>query len=304
MKISTLIYSIGQGIKNLHRNRLYSLASVGTIMASMLLFGLLFFVTSNISYIIDEFESSTVSVAVFFNEGLTDIEKKQIKESILQRVEVADVVYTSADEAWEKYKEDNYKGDSSLSESFGDVNPLANSDNYTVFLNDVDMQDNLVLYIENLPGVRQVNSDEKIAKGLSTINSIISVASMVLIMILVGVSIFLISTMISLGVTVRSEEIKIMKLIGAKDSFVKAPFIVEGVLVGIIGSALPIGILIMVYNNLISYMENNYGEILGGKLNFLSSNHIFIRLIPIILLFGIVIGLTGTLSTLKRKLKV
>ena len=74
MKISTLIYSIGQGIKNLHRNRLYSLASVGTIMASMLLFGLLFFVTSNISYIIDEFECSTVSVSVFFNEGLTEIE--------------------------------------------------------------------------------------------------------------------------------------------------------------------------------------------------------------------------------------
>lgn len=304
MKISTLFYSIGQGIKNLYRNKLFSLASIGTIMASMLVFGILFFVTSNISYIIDNFESSTVSVSVFFDEGISDGVKEQIKNNIEQRGEVSEVVYTSAKEAWEKYKEENYKGDESLSESFGDVNPLANSDNYTVYLNDVTMQDSLVSFIEGLDGVRQVNCDKKIAQGLTTINNIVSIASSILIIILIGVSIFLISTMVSIGVSVRSEEIKIMKLIGAKDSFVRAPFIVEGLIVGLIGSLLPIGILVVVYRKIISYIYGNYANVLGGKFDFLSVGHVFSRLIPIILAMGIIIGLIGTMTTLRKKLKV
>lgn len=272
-------------------------------MASMLLFGLLFFVTTNISYIIDSFESTTVSVAVFFNEGLSDGDKQQIKSNILQRAEVSEVVYTSAQEAWETYKKDNKLDDGSL-ESFGDVNPLENSDNYTVYLNDVDMQDSLVRYIEGLSGVRQVNCDEKIAQGLSTINKIVSIMSSILIIILIGVSIFLISTMVSIGVSVRTEEIGIMKLMGAKDSFVKAPFVVEGLIVGIVGSLLPIAILIPIYKKIISYLNTNYSNVLGGKVSFLSLGHEFIRLAPIILAIGIIIGLVGTLTTLKKKLHV
>lgn len=303
MKIRTLIYSIGQGLKSLHRNRLFSLASVGTITASMLLFGLLFFVTGNIRYVIENFESSTVSVSVFFNEGLSEGEKEQIKSNIELRAEVSEVVYTSAQEAWEKYKKDNKLDDGTL-DSFGDVNPLADSDNYTVYLNDVDMQDSLVNYIEGLSGVRQVNCDKKIAQGLSTVNKIISLASSVLIIILIGVSIFLISTMVSIGVSVRTEEIGIMKLIGAKDSFIKAPFVVEGLIVGIAGSILPLAILVPVYRKVIRYLNSNYANILGGKVSFLSTKYVFLRLSPIVLAMGIVIGLIGTLTTLKRKLNV
>lgn len=304
MKISTIFYSMGQGIKNLYRNRLFSLASVGTITASLLLFGLFFFLTTNISYVIDSFESSTVSVSVFFEQGLSDGEKEQIKNSIEQRAEVSEVVYTSAEEAWEQYKEENYKGDESLSESFGDVNPLADSDNYTVYLNDVTMQDSLVGYIERLPGVRQVNCDEKIAEGLTTFNNIVSIASGILILILVGVSIFLISTMVSIAVSVRAEEIKIMKLIGARDSFIKAPFVVEGLIVGLAGSGIPIAILVPVYGKILGYMNANYANIFGGKIGFLSSGYIFARLTPMIFAIGILIGLFGTLTTLKKKLKV
>lgn len=303
MKIRTLIYSIGQGFKNLSRNRLFSLASIGTIMASMLLFGLLFFVTANINYIIQNFENSTVSVSVFFNEGLSDGEKEQIKANIEQRPEVSEVVYTSAEEAWENYKKNNNMDDGSL-DSFGDVNPLADSDNYTVYINDVDMQDSLVEYIEGLSGVRQVNGDERIAEGLSMINRIVSVASLILIIILIGVSIFLISTMVSIGVSVRAEEIGIMKLIGAKDSFVKAPFVVEGLAVGIIGSVIPIGILIPVYRKIVNYISVHYASILGGKILFLPARYVFIRLAPIILAIGIIIGLVGTLTTLRKKLHV
>lgn len=303
MKIRTLIYSIGQGLKNLYRNRLFSLASVGTITASMLLFGLLFFVTTNIAYIIENFESSTVSVSVFFNEGLSDGEKAQIKSNIEQRAEVSEIVYTSAQEAWENYKKDNKLDDGSF-ESFGDVNPLADSDNYTVYLNDVDMQDSLVNYIEGLSGVRQVNCDKKIAQGLSTVNKIVSIASSILIAILIGVSIFLISTMVSIGVSVRTEEIGIMKLIGAKDSFIKAPFVVEGLMVGITGSIIPIAILVPIYRKIIGYLDSNYAKVLGGKISFLSSHYVFMRLIPIIFSIGILIGLIGTLTTLKKKLHV
>ena len=225
MNASNIGYSIKQGFKNIYHNRLFSLASIGTIAACLFLFGIFYFMLSNLTYMISEAETS-VGVTVFFDENLSDQRIKEIGNEIRKRPEVAKIEYTSAEEAWEKVKQDMFDGREELAESFGNDNPLRDSASYGVYLRDVSKQSQLVAYIESLEGVRQVKSSDTTAEGLSTFNKLVGYVSIAIIVILIAVAVFLISTTISMGISVRKDEIAIMKLIGATDFFVRAPFIV------------------------------------------------------------------------------
>ena len=149
MKISTLLYTLRQGFKNIVRNKLFSLASIATITACLFLFGLFYAILTNFENIVKTAEKG-VSVTVFFDEGLEDARIQEIGELISKRVEVSKVVYVSAEEAWESFKKD-YLGE--YADGFTE-NPLADSASYEIYLNDVSMQDVLVRYIQNLEGVR------------------------------------------------------------------------------------------------------------------------------------------------------
>ena len=160
----------------------------------------------------------------------------------------------SADEAWETFK-DQYFGESSdLAEGFKNDNPLAGSDNYEVYMTDVASQKKLVSFAESLDGVRKVNKSDTVANTLNSVNKLVWYVSVVIIAILLAVSIFLISNTVTMGITVRREEIAIMKYIGAKDGFVRAPFIIEGILIGLVGAAIPLGILYVLYNKAIKQL--------------------------------------------------
>ena len=229
-RISTVVYSIGQGGKNLRRNRMFSLASIGTMAACLFLFGIFYFLLQNLQYAIKGAETN-VGVTVFFDEGTDVVRIAQIREEIEKRSEVAYVNYISAEEAWERYRE------TSLSEeqakSFGEDNPLENSASLEVHTSDVTAQDALVRYIESIPQVRLVNDSKELADMLSSINRAVSIVTTVIIAILAAVAVFLISTTISTGVSIRAQEISIMKLIGATDFFIEAPYFVEGILLGV-----------------------------------------------------------------------
>ena len=298
MRINSFFYTIGQGFKNLGRNKWYTLASIATITACLFLFGLFYAVITNFQNVVKTAEEG-VSVTVFFNEGTSEDEILAVKSDLEKRTEVREITYVSADEAWEGFKED-YLGE--YADGFTE-NPLADSANLQIYLSDVSMQQALVTYIESITVVREVNRSEVTATTLSGLNLLIAYVSAGIIIVLLLVSIFLISNTVTMGIQVRKDEINIMKYIGATDFFVRAPFVVEGILIGLIGSIIPLVIIYFVYKHAIEYVVSKF-TMLSSLLNFLPVETIYNKLIPISLLLGIGIGFLGSFITVRKHLHV
>ena len=239
MSINTWFYSIKQGVMNIIRNKMFSLASIATMSACIFMFGLFYIIVTNFSNMVKEAEEG-VAVTVFFEDGTKEEEILDIQEQIKKRAEVREINYVSAEEAWEKFKEVYFEGQDELAEGFADDNPLANDASLEIYLSDVSMQKDLVKYLEGMDHIREVKESEEVANTLTDFNKLISYVSIGIIAILLGVAIFLISNTVTVGISVRKEEIAIMKLIGATDFLVRAPFLVEGILIGLIGAALPL----------------------------------------------------------------
>ena len=236
MRISTLFYTIRQGFVNIWRNKWFSLASIATISACLFLFGLFYAILTNFQHIVKTAEEG-VSITVFFDEDIDDIRLQEIGEMISKRVEVREVKFKSDEEVWEEFQGDY------IPEEYRDgfaENPLEGSKNYEIYLSDVSMQSALVTWLESVEGVRQVNRSEITANALGGINVLIGYVSLGIIIILLAVSVFLISNTVMIGISVRKEEINIMKYIGATDFFVRSPFVIEGILIGLLGSVVPL----------------------------------------------------------------
>ena len=180
---------------------------------------------------------------------------------------------------------------------------LANSANYQIYLNDVSMQSSLVTYLESLPGVREVKQSELVANTLSDFNKLVGYISGGIILILLCVAVFLISNTVTVGISVRKEEIAIMKLIGAADYLVRAPFVVEGVLIGLMGAAIPLVLLYFLYQRIIVYIADKFNFI-GSMLEFIPAHTVFRTLIPVGIFLGVGIGFLGSRLTIRKHLKV
>ncbi|MBR4667952.1 MAG: permease-like cell division protein FtsX [Butyrivibrio sp.] len=298
MRINSFFYTIGQGFKNLGRNKWYTLASIATISACLFLFGIFYSIITNFQHVVKTAEEG-VSVTVFFNEGTTEEQILAVKSDLERRAEVREIVYVSAEEAWQGFK-DEYLGE--YADGFTE-NPLADSANLQIYLSDVSLQGALVTYAESISVVREVNRSEVTANTLSGVNKLIAYVSFGIILILLLVSIFLISNTVTIGIQVRKDEINIMKYIGATDFFVRAPFVVEGILIGIIGSIIPLVIVYFVYTKAISYVVSKF-TMLSTLLNFLPVETVYNKLIPISLAIGIGIGFFGSFATVRKHLHV
>ena len=302
MRISTVGYSVKQGVKNIGRNKLFSLASVATMAACIFLFGLFFSVILNFNYIVKKAEEG-VAITVFFEENLEDSKVEAIGDALRDRDDVLKVTYVSADEAWDTFKDEYFGESKDLAEGFKDDNPLAGSDNYEVYMKDVESQKEVVKFAEGLDGVRKVNKSDVVAKTLSSVNKLILYVSAAIILILLIVTVFLISNTVTIGITVRKEEIAIMKYIGAKDYFVRGPFIVEGILIGLVGAAIPLAGLYVVYDKAIDYIMTRF-SILNNILDFMPVWDVYKILLPTGLLLGVGIGFIGSFFTIRKHLKV
>ncbi|MBQ2936193.1 MAG: permease-like cell division protein FtsX [Lachnospiraceae bacterium] len=298
MRISTFFYTIKQGIINIFRNKWFSLASIATISACLFLFGLFFAVLTNVENIVKTAQEG-VSVTVFFDEGISEERIVEIGEMIDKRPEVSKKRFISAEEAWETFKVE-YLGE--YSDGFTE-NPLADSASYEIYMNDVSMQPALVTYLEGVEGIRTVNRSEITAASLTGINALIAYVSIGIIAILFAVSIFLISNTVTIGISVRKEEIGIMKYIGATDFFVRSPFVIEGMLIGVVGALIPLGLIFVIYNHVIEYIVTEFAAI-SNLLAFIPVEKVFAQLLPISLIMGVGIGFLGSITTVRKHLKV
>ncbi len=298
----TLLYSFKQGFRNIIHNKMFSLASIATMAACIFMFGLFYIIISNFNSMLHELEEG-VAVTVFFDSGTSDDRIEEVGILISERDEVSEYNFVSAEEAWEYFKDVYFEGKEELAAGFEGDNPLANSANYEIYLNDVSVQQDLVNYLESLDGVREVQQSETVANTLTDLNRLVSYVSVGIILILLCIAVFLISNTVSTGITVRKEEIAIMKLIGATDFLVRAPFIVEGIVIGAVGAAIPLGLLYMMYGRIIRYIANRFSFI-GSSLSFEEMNVVFQTLIPVALALGVGIGLVGSVFTVRKHLKV
>lgn len=298
MKISTFFYTLWEGFKNIFRNKLFSLASMATISACLFLFSIFYSILANFQNIVKTAEEG-VCVVVFFDEEITDKRIEEIGTMIERRSEVSKVDFVSADEAWETFKTD-YLGE--YSDGFTE-NPLEGSSNYEIYLNDVSLQGALVTYLESIDGVREVKKSELTALTLSNANRLIEYVSLGIIGILLLVSIFLISNTVSTGIRERKKEIRMMKYIGATDFFVRAPFVIQCLIIGAIGAAIPLLVIYFVYNKAIAFVTEQF-EVLSSLLNFLTIDALMQTLLPVSLIIGIGIGFLGSFITVRRNLRV
>lgn len=301
--IGRMFFAIRQGFRNVGRNHLFSLASIGTITACLFIFGIFYCIVANFNYMIDKAQTN-VGITVFFDTSMTEEQILQMKDAIDLRPEVEHSEYTSADEAWEDFKEQYFPdGDEGILAGLDNDNPLYDCANLTVYLADTSRQSDLITYIEGLDGVSEINSSGIIADSVTDFSRLISYVSMGIILILALVAIFLISNTVMIGITVRKDEIAIMKYIGATDVFVRGPFIIEGMTIGLIGSVIPVVILRLLYTRVVDFTLTHF-TILRNVLTFMDVSDIFRILIPVSLAAGLGIGFLGSYLTLRKHVRV
>ncbi|WP_349668308.1 permease-like cell division protein FtsX [Lacrimispora sp.] len=302
MRISTFWYCLKQGVINICRNILFSLASIATVSACIFLFCLFFSIMVNVQYVVKNTES-TVGITVFFNEGLDKNKITEIGNEIKQRKEVKEVKFTSAEDAWSEAKKEYFGDMQDLAEGFEEDNPLANSSSYTIFLTDLTQQDELVSWLNGIEGVRKVNYSKTAAEGMNSLNKVIGILSMLIIGILLAVAIFLISNTISVAAAFRKNENQIMKLIGATNYMIRAPFVVEGVIIGLVGASLPLIAIYFLYRSAVGYVVTKF-SILSGLFQFLPVDAIFPYMAATALSLGLGIGFFVSFFTIRKHLKV
>lgn len=298
MRINTLFYCIKQGIRNIFKNKWFTLASVATISSCLFLFGLFYAILTNFEHMVKNAEQG-LCVSALLEEGLSDERVSEIRAMLIRRTEVSEVEYVSAEETWIQFAEESNFGDISIFTE----NPLADCAHFDIYLSDVAMQQTLVTYLESIDGIRKVNQSFLTAQALTGVNAIIGYVSIGIIVILFLVSIFLISNTVSIGISVRKEEIQIMKYIGATDFFTRAPFVIEGMLIGLIGSFVPLIGVYFIYNEAMMYVARRFPS-LSQLFTFLPVDSVFTNLVPVCIGLGVGIGFIGSFTTVRKHLSV
>ena len=302
MRINTFWYCLKQGIANICRNILFSLASIATISACIFLFCLFFALVANINYG-TQMAENTVGITVFFDEALSQEEITAIGQEIGGWGEVREMRFTSAEEAWENFKEVYFEGEEELAEGFAEDNPLAGSASYEIFLHDIGDQEEIVKRLEGLEGVRRVRYSSSLVEGFMSAGRVIGLVSAAIIAILLAVAVFLISNTISVAAAFRRRENEIMRYIGATNFMIRAPFVVEGVLLGLLGAAFPLALICFLYQRGAAYLEERLG-LLSGIFEPLRLSALFPYMAGSAVALGVGIGFLVSFFTIRRHLKV
>ncbi len=301
MKARTIFYLIGQGITNIFKNRLMSVAAITTITACIFVLSIFYIVGSNIAYMLDSVETN-LGITVFFEYDTPEARILEIKQLLEVRSEVHEIQYISPEDAWESFKDSYFKGKEDQLAGFEGDNPLKDSSSLVIYFDDLDTQKGLATYVESLPDVRYIRQSEQVVDIMQSFNHLVRYSSLVLVLILVIISVFLISNTVRLGISTRKQEIEIMKYIGARDSFISGPFVIEGILIGLLGTIIPLAVIYYFYDRATLGLIRQF-DLLNSFLVFRDLGEIYVTLVPITACIGVLIGLIGSRLTIGRYLR-
>jgi len=284
------------------KNGWMSVISIMTIAVNVFVIIVFYTVVTNVEFMMTEFEKN-IGVAVFFEKNTTEEQILELKAKMEKRAEVYRVEYVSAEAAWENFKNQYFGQREELLSGFGEDNPLAESASLQISLADISKQGTLVQVLKAENIVRYVRETRDVTYVVEAVNKLVTYISIGLLSILILLALFLISNTIRLAVTLRNEEIGIMRYIGARNMMIRGPFLVEGILIGLIGASIPLVLFYYVYPDVVIQIQKSYA-ILSDYLIFLSRDRILQTLIPIALLSGAGIGYLGSRFTVGKYLKV
>ena len=301
MRISSLRYLVGMGFKSIWKNRMMSFASFCIILVSLLMVGMSVLTSLNLSRIINGIERKS-EVIVQIKDGISEDELETLTKEIIMIPNVNELEFYSRDEAWKDMVENMSKEEQDLFK-YADDNPLPDVFRMTVL--DVSKMTETTTQIGALNNVESVRSPIAFADTLISIQRVVTIISAAIIIALVLVCFIIISNTTRASVFARRKEINIMKYVGATNNFIKIPFFIEGMIVGIIAAVCALGLTKVAYDGIYQIFNTDFGlwRVLELK-NIYSFSELFLKVSVSYLVAGAVIGAIGTSISTGKHLKV
>ena len=298
MKYNILGYLIGEGFSNVFKNKKSTAASLMIMCATMIIFGVFLIFEENINHFVKEVESAQ-GMQVFVQNGTTQEQIQKIGEQIRAIDGVNRVTFVSKEDALNSMK--TTLGDESLFEGWDEENPFPAS--YYVTLTDLSLNDQVQSEINKLDNVDEIESQNTTINRLQSLANGIQITTIIILVLLIVISIFIISYTIKLTVHARRREISIMKYVGATNSFIRGPFIVEGIIIGVISAIITLVILGLAYNGVMGGIGDS---VLIQEMGFglLSFSEMFYLVLTVYLVLGVGIGVLGSTISMRKYLKV
>lgn len=297
MRWNTLKYLFKEGIMGIWKNRLMAFASAGTIVLCLLILGISYAIGSNINYVLEQIETK-FGIAAYIDDETTEKRIKEMQTQIEQIPHVIKVVYISKEEALKFFTKDTEED--SIYKRFQDDNPLPAS--FEVHISSVSYQQQVVDALREIPEL-EVDYFKNETQMFEKFNNAVNLVSTCVIIFLIVVGILLMANTIKLTVYVRRKEINIMKYIGATDAFIRLPFVIEGILVGCIGSLASISIIGLIYKWGQEALENTLASLLI-EITLKPVSNLMNSFIPVAFAIGIGIGVIGSVTAIRKHLKV
>ena len=298
VKYNVLSYLIGEGFRNVFKNKKSTGASLIIMCATMMIFGLFFLIGENVNYMLKEIESEQ-GMQVFMVKDATEEQISKLEDEIKKLDYVAKTTYVSKEEAFNIVKE-RYSEYNRFLEGYDvDKNPFKVS--YVVTLTDLSKSDQVRSEIEKLENVNNIEMRDKTINALVGIANGIKWVSLGILILLIIISIFIISNTIKLTVHARRKEISIMKYVGATNGFIRWPFIVEGIIIGVVAALLSVFLLGVSYNYVTGQAAGTVETI---NISLLQFSDTFNILILTYLILGIGIGTIGSAISMRKYLEV
>ena len=299
MKFRSIKYFFSEAFSGVIRNRLMSIASIGTVAACIFMIVISYCALTNVDYMLTQIEES-IGIAVFLEEDVNSDKVLEINDQLVNMDHVESVSYISPEDALQEMKE-SWDAEEILAGFDESNNPLTSS--FEVSLDDIQYQSDVVSKIEQIEGVRKIRSSETETEFLVKIADFLRLIGSVLILALAAISVVIITNTVKLSVFTRRTEISIMKYVGATDWFIRWPFVIEGIITGLVGAAIPIIVAWPLYNKLIDVI---YAQIpmIRSIVTFKFGIDIFSVLLPVSLAFGALLGVLGSNISLRKHLNV
>lgn len=297
MKFNIVGYLIGEGLKNTFKNKKSTFSAMLVMCISMIIFGLFFILGENVNHIMETVEDAQ-AMQVYIKLDATDEDVEKVGEQLKEIEGISKVEFLSKEEGFEQYKA-GFGDKGYILDPYKDTLP----DSYIITFTDLKLAGEVEAQINQLDNIKNItSSNQTISKLIKITNGIRIVTAAILVGLVFG-AIFIISNTIKLTVYARRKEISIMKYVGATNSFIRWPFIVEGIIIGIISACISILIVGSSYK-LIATKLLASTAIQNMGITFVSFGNMFNMIIIVYLILGIGIGILGSSISMKKYLEV
>ena len=300
MRPSTIRYFLKEGFSGLKKNLLMTVASIIAVAACISIMSFSYCVVSNLQYMLDQMEDS-IGISVFLKGDLTSEDIENMKTTISGLDHVTNVTYISPADALDQLKE-QWGADEDIFIGLDDTNnPLSHS--FQVELDQIESQDAVLAELQKIEGVDKVEYGQSLSEMLMSVSNVFQVAGILVMLVLGVISVMIIINTIRISVMNRRVEINIMKYVGATDWFIRWPFIIEGIISGLIGAILPMLVGMPMYGKTVSLFYNHI-PFVENFVRFRVVGDVFSFVLPAALIFGILLGVVGSVTSIRKHLQV